>query len=124
MTDVRVRASLAPADPLMRALGRQNREQVLTSRPSAATTLEALELTNGQSLDTLLTRGAEMWLRENPSIDSETLVAKIFERALNRPPTPEELNASVALVGSPETAEGVADLLWSLTMLPEFQLIY
>ena len=66
----------------------------------------------------------EKWLRENPSIDSETLVAKIFERALNRPPTPEEITASVALIGSPATAEGVADLLWSLTMLPEFQLIY
>jgi hypothetical protein len=28
------------------------------------------------------------------------------------------------LVGSPARKEGVEDLLWAMTMLPEFQLIY
>ena len=45
-----VRASLVAADPLMTALGRPNREQVMTLRFSAATTLQALELTNGKTL--------------------------------------------------------------------------
>jgi hypothetical protein len=43
----RVRSSMVTADPLTVALGRPNREQVITSRASAATTLQALELTNG-----------------------------------------------------------------------------
>jgi hypothetical protein len=28
------------------------------------------------------------------------------------------------MIGTPATIEGVEDLLWSLAMLPEFQLIY
>ncbi|MEX0724758.1 MAG: DUF1549 domain-containing protein, partial [Planctomycetaceae bacterium] len=46
----RVRASLVPNDPLLHALGRPGREQVVTRRDSLATTLEALELTNGTIL--------------------------------------------------------------------------
>src|SRR5262249_8040472 len=45
-----VRASLVAADPLTTALGRPNREQVLTLRSPNATTLQALELTNGKTL--------------------------------------------------------------------------
>src|SRR5262249_3120821 len=40
------RAALVNADPLLIALGRSNREQVVTERPKTATTLQALELTN------------------------------------------------------------------------------
>lgn len=124
LTDIQVRASLVSADPLMRALGRQNREQVLTHRPSAATTLEALELTNGATLDATLAQGAAHWLAENPGVATPVLVQKIFERALNREPSPAELAAAIELLGTPATAEGIEDLLWSLAMLPEFQLIY
>ena len=42
---LRVRAALAEADTLTRALGRPDREQVVTRRDSIATTLQALELT-------------------------------------------------------------------------------
>src|SRR5207247_1958951 len=52
------RAALVNADPLLVALGRSNREQVVTDRPKTATTLQALELTNGTPLSTLLERGA------------------------------------------------------------------
>ena len=31
---------------------------------------------------------------------------------------------SFAIVGNPATSEGVEDLIWVLTMLPEFQLVY
>ena len=31
--------------------------------------------------------------------------------------------AAKELLGSPATAEGMADLLWAVVMLPEFQLI-
>ena len=54
-----IRAALVAADPLMVALARPNREQVVTTRPSTATTLQALELTNGETLADVLKRGAE-----------------------------------------------------------------
>jgi hypothetical protein len=119
----RVRASLVNADPLMVALGRPNREQVITTRSSAATTLQALELTNGATLAEQLNRGASKLLEENPASASE-LVSTLYQRALSRRPLPDELQLAVDLVGSPAQKAGVEDLLWALTMLPEFQLIY
>jgi mono/diheme cytochrome c family protein len=120
---VEARAALALADPLMRALGRPNREQVVTQRATVATTLQALELTNGQTLATMLEQGAERW-----STGSNTrpapVIGALYENALGRAPTPAERQAALALVGSPVRKEGVEDLLWALVMLPEFQLIY
>ena len=52
------------ADPLLLALGRPNREQVLTTRSPVATTLQMLELANGQTLSKLLQKGAEELLAE------------------------------------------------------------
>ncbi|HRI11738.1 MAG TPA: DUF1549 domain-containing protein [Verrucomicrobiota bacterium] len=118
----RVRASLAPADPLTLALGRPNREQVTTVRQSTATTIQALELTNGDTLARLLQRGAERLVAANP--DSSALARQVFQQALSRPPTPAELDLAVELVGRPARREGVEDLLWSVAMLPEFQLTY
>ena len=43
---------------LMRSLGRPNREQVVTTRPAEMTTLEAIEMSNGQPLAELLQRGS------------------------------------------------------------------
>jgi hypothetical protein len=118
-----VRAALVAADPLMTALGRPNREQVITVRASAATTLQALEMTNGKTLSEMLKRGSEKLLERQPSSTSE-FVTRLFARALARPPKPDELQMAVELVGNPAQKEGVEDLLWAVTMLPEFQLIY
>jgi hypothetical protein len=118
-----VRAALVKNDPLMTALGRPNREQVITSRPSAATTLQALEMTNGSTLAELLKKGAERLLGMMPKSGNDLIVA-LYERALARRPTNEELRLAEELVGSPVKQEGVEDLLWAMTMLPEFQLIY
>ena len=60
----KIRAVLANADALQVALGRPNREQTVTERTSAATTLEALELTNGRELTGILRRGAQNALKE------------------------------------------------------------
>src|SRR5690606_26192827 len=49
-----VRAWRVPADPLTRAFGRTNREQVTTRRESHATTLQMLELSNGSTLADLM----------------------------------------------------------------------
>ena len=51
---------------LTRALGRPVRDQVISSRPVQASTLQALELTNGQSLVRWISRGARRMLNELP----------------------------------------------------------
>lgn len=116
------RASLANNDPLMTALGRPNREQVVTSRATIATTLQALELTNGPTLAAQLKKAGQQLAQEN--LETAQLISKIYQKALGRKPTASELDASKELVGSPVQPEGVEDLLWAMTMLPEFQLIY
>ncbi len=119
----KVRSALANNDPLMTALGRPNREQVLTTRATAATTLQALEMTNGSTLARLLQRGAERILEQPPAMMRE-LVTRLYLQALGRAPTADELELAQELVGKPARPEGVEDLLWAMAMLPEFQLIY
>lgn len=117
------RASLVTADPLMIALGRPNREQFITVRQTTATTLQALELTNGATLAKLLKEGSGKIVAANGS-DGAALVDTLYQKTLSRKPTSAERRLAVGLVGSPVRPEGVEDLLWALTMLPEFQLIY
>ena len=122
-----VRASLVNDDPLTRALGRPNREQVVTRRDSLATTLQALELTNGTTLDAMLKKGAETWLKgssDGKSRTAEQIIRGIYSTALSRPPTAAELAAAVELLGEKPTKETVEDLLWIVAMLPEFQLVH
>jgi hypothetical protein len=48
----------------------------------------------------------------------------LYEKALGRKPTGPELQLAREVVGQPIQPAGVEDLLWSVAMLPEFQLIY
>jgi hypothetical protein len=118
-----VRATLVDADALMRSLGRPNREQVVTVRPEQLTTLQALDLANGPVLAGLLDRGAANILKANPRATAGELVEWVWVRALARRPTADEMAAARGLVGDRPTAAGVADLLWAVVMLPEFQLV-
>ncbi|HEV2690998.1 MAG TPA: DUF1553 domain-containing protein, partial [Bryobacteraceae bacterium] len=54
------------SSPLTRELGRPIRDQVFTERNEDATTLQALELVNGESLAHLLSRGSKRMLGELP----------------------------------------------------------
>ncbi len=119
----KARAALVRADPLALSLGRPNREQVITTRASAATTLQALELTNGSTLDSLLKRGAAR-LSSNGELSAQALIERLYSTALGRPPSVEELSAAREVIGDPVKKSGVEDLLWAVAMLPEFQLIY
>jgi len=118
-----VRSSLVKSTLLMRSLGRPNREQVVTTRPAEMTTLEAIEMSNGLPLAELLEEGADQLLADRSEWTSEELCEHIFESATTRPPTKEELTRLVALAGAKPTTEGVADVLWCVFMLPEFQLV-
>ena len=105
----------------MIALGRPNREQVITTRASAATTLQALELTNGRTLATRIKAGAENLASEK---DAKRIIDRVYLGALGRKPTSAELAVANELIGGHhKQSDGVEDLLWAVCMLPEFQLI-
>lgn len=116
-----LRAALVDADALQAALGRPNREQVVTRRDSISTPLEALEFTNGQTLDHLLHEGAERMVSR--ALTPTEIVSRTYAKALGRAPNAEELQVAIQLVGSPATIEGAQDFLWMIAMLPEFQFI-
>ncbi len=116
------RAAYMNADPLQAALGRPNREQVVSTRPSTLTTIEALDLTNGKILAETLARGAKNVLARFPGAPA-ALVDDFFLRALSRTPADAERREALDLLGTGPSEDAVADLLWALFMLPEFQTI-
>jgi len=117
------RAALVASDLLMRSLGRPNREQVVSDRPSMLTTLQALDLSNSELLATTLERGAPHVLEKFAGQNGEALTNWLFESALSRRPTREEQDIARELLGPTPTATGVEDLLWVVIMLPEYQII-
>lgn len=118
-----VRAWRIPSDPLMTALGRPNREQVTTRRETAATMLQALELSNGNTLAAQLRRAAGVILLKEPRAGAD-LANELYLHALQRYPTAAELGAAVELLGEPVTQAGLEDFLWIVVMMPEAQLIF
>ncbi len=117
-----VRAALLKSDFLTRSLGRPNRDQIVSMRPNELSTLEAIDLANGEMLSKWLSEGARRWTRSQPT-DAQALVTSIYLRALCRKPTAKEWSVVQESMGSQLTASAVEDLLWSVMMLPEFQLV-
>ena len=116
-----VRASLVPADLLMRSLGRPNREQIVSMRPDNITTLEAIDLANGEALAGLLKRGSVHLAR--PGVPAAVLVDGLFMRSLGRPPSAAERALLVDSIGRRPSPAAVEDLLWLVLMMPEFQFV-
>lgn len=116
------RASLVVNNSFLTALGRPNRETVSTGRESQANLLQALELTNGTRFNAAMKKGAERWRQRYTNVDA--MIDAIYRNALNRKPTPGELSAAKKLIGTDPSTDSVADLLWAIMLLPEFQLIY
>ncbi len=116
-----VRSSLVKSDFLMRALGRPNRDQIVNVRPEELTTLEAISLSNGQTLADALTAGAHKMVTR---FDSPTVFVRwLYRSTLCREPRADELAALQESLGSKLTDQNVQDALWSVLMLPEFQLV-
>lgn len=67
------------SSPLTRSLGRPIRDQVYTRRNTEATTLQALEVVNGETLDNLLARGAKRMLGELPEPPSNLFDSGLLE---------------------------------------------
>lgn len=120
-TPAMVRASLVNADLLQRALGRPNREQIVSMRPTDLSTLEAMDLSNGPLLAARLHTGAEKLANRVQSTDE--LLGWLYPAALGRRATTDELDAARELLGDKPSATGTEDLLWAVCMLPEFQFV-
>jgi mono/diheme cytochrome c family protein len=118
----RTRHSLRPADPLLTALDRPNREQVATSRLSSPTTLQALELSNGEALDVLMKTAARRQV-DAAAEDPAKWLDMTYRNLLSRPPSNAEASEILESLGDKPRPEALADVLWSVLMLPEFQLI-
>lgn len=117
-----VRASLLKSDLLMRTLGRPNREQIVTTRPEDLTTLEAMDLNNGTILDERLAEGARALLAKNFATPKD-LISYVWRAAFSREPTAAEFQLTQSLLGSKASPSSTQDLLWSILMMPEFQII-
>lgn len=116
------RASLVKNDPFLTALGRPNRETVSTSRMTQANLLQALELTNGSKFTATLKSGAKKWKSMYPN--SGTLVTALYKKAYGRQPQPQELSIAQKILGTKPNEESIEDLVWAVTLSPEFQLIF
>ncbi|MEN3339721.1 MAG: hypothetical protein V7647_3397 [Acidobacteriota bacterium] len=82
------------------------------------------------NMDRLIPPRPELPLPAPPVVSSSVeAIDRVFHHALGRAPTPGERVAAEAALRDPSranhpSAEGLADLLWAVTMKPEFQLIY
>ncbi|MBU6174844.1 MAG: DUF1553 domain-containing protein, partial [Planctomycetes bacterium] len=118
--DRMIRASLVKNSFLMRSLGRPNRDQIVSMRPNDLTTLEAMDLSNGQPLSDALVEAGKLYAERFAEAPAE-LVSALYEMILTREATPEEMEISTAVLGTKPRAEAVEDLCWALFMSPEFQ---
>jgi hypothetical protein len=117
------RAALLKADLLMRTLGRPNRDQIVTSRPQDLSTLEALDLSAGARLSELLAT-ASARIAKDPAMSSPgDLTNWLYTAALSRQPAEGERTAALEALGEKPTPAQIEDLLWSIFVLPEFQLV-
>ena len=106
---------------LQESLGRPDRNNVSTSRDNDATTLQALQILTGPELGGVLDNlAAKLLEAKQPPTE---LATTIHARAFGREPTAEELKIAGEMLGAKPTPAAVADYLWLVIALPEFQVI-
>ena len=93
----------------------------MTTRPSELTTLQAIDLANGEILSDYLRRGAAKL--HGRYANNRELVNWLYRFALSRSPTAGELSVLSDLLGDAPDPQAVEDVLWTVLMLPEFQII-
>jgi hypothetical protein len=71
----------------------------------------------------LLAGAAARIAKEASSGAPRELVDWLYTAALGREPSPGETAASLEALGEKPTASSIEDLLWSVFVLPEFQLV-
>ncbi|MEX6686852.1 DUF1549 domain-containing protein [Danxiaibacter flavus] len=116
------RAAFVMNNAFLTALGRPNRETVSTSRASQASLLQALELTNGTLFNKAMERGAERLQQKYP--DAKTMIQEVYKSTLGRSPTNDEQAVAYKMLGDKPGKDAIQDFVWTMTLHPEFQLIY
>ena len=116
-----VRAALVKNDFLMRSLGRPHRDQVVTSRPRDLTTLQAIDLANGDLMANHMQKGAQAFARKGE--ESGEMVDWIFRHAFSRAPLAGERTILSSVIGDGRDAQSIEDLLWLVFMQPEYQIV-
>ena len=116
-----VRAALVKNDFLMRSLGRPHRDQVVTSRPRDLTTLQAIDLANGDLMANHMQKGAQAFARKGE--ESGEMVDWVFRHAFSRAPLAGERKVLSSVIGDGRDAQSVEDLLWLVFMQPEYQIV-
>jgi hypothetical protein len=82
------------ASAMTRALGRPIRDQVYSSRDEAATTIQAVELMNGETLTHWLARGSKRMLGELPEDPKSLLARAVNGGNRSTSPTPFDVDIS------------------------------
>jgi hypothetical protein len=72
--------------------------------------------------------GSEPVPFETRSFTVDELIGEVYQRLLSRNPSPQEQAIARDFLARPQqgkkiSSDGLEDLLWSLCLLPEFQLI-
>jgi hypothetical protein len=116
------RASLVKQHSFMKVLGRPSRENVITTRDTQATLLEALELTNGDYFNAVLKEGTSLWLARYGN-DNEAIVIDLYRKSLGREPSGKEKRILLEALASGDRKEALQDVFWATLILPEFQFI-
>ena len=116
------RAWQQPNDALMRALGRPDRNVVVTQRSGTTSPLQSLELMNSERLEELVTKAATTLISQEGN-STGALVETVYRHLLGRRPSNAELRHMRKAFGRTLDERSVADLLWVIVMKPEFQLI-
>ncbi len=116
-----VRASLVRQDDFMKTLGRPVRENVTSQRSTTSTLLQSLLLTNSALFHDKIQEAAKVWLssRQSPIEAAEDL----YVQALGRQPNKKEKRILRKQLKSSDPEEFLEDVIWSIVLLPEFQLI-
>jgi len=116
-----VRAALVKQDDFMKTLGRPVRENVTSQRSTTSTLLQSLLLTNSALFHDKIQEAAKVWLSigQSPIEAAEDL----YVQALGRAPNKKEKRILRKQLQTSDPEEFLEDVIWSLVLLPEFQLI-
>ena len=91
--------------------------------------MQVLELSTGDALTDLIHKSADVVVTSNrlkkpqSEVPLQAAATSAFNQLLGREPGTKELEALRATFGSTVTRSEAEDLIWSVCMLPDFQLI-
>ena len=116
------RAALLKSDFLMRSLGRPNRDQIVSMRPQDLSTLEAIDLANGETLSAWLAQGANS-MHAKGKTETVATTQWLYQFALSRKPSRDETQSVLEAFGETLSVVEIEDLIWTIIAQPEFQLV-